>query len=1148
MKQPRTFGRLLILLVFLLIICEGFSQTGNPYLSHYRLPDGVSNQNWGFAQGQNGLMYILNRKGIYSFDGAQWENLGIAGRPISIAYSNHLFYCTEKGVGYFQLTPEGSYSQLLLLESSENNFFYKFNKIPNGLLVISPSTICKITTDPTISIDTLYSDKRPQVFISDFFEINKNLYHVKNRALIYLNKPDGEFEMVAGLPLGVDMTFSFIHNENVYFGASDSKLYRFDGKKLSPYSIKDQAYLNASVPNEGLSIDQNQFALSTLNGGCLIINSKDGTTDYTMNFLNGIPDDEIYSMGLDNDGGLWLSHGMGISRVDLKIPVKSYSYYPGLRGNILSSTEFMGKLYVGTNEGLYILDEIRDYKAVSIAVKKKTPAKTITTPPSEPVKQKEEVTVEEKKKGFLSRIFNRRSQKVDETTEIGQTTLNTTPTVDQRDLTPQRKTIYQLQSVRHSFSKVSGLQGKVRQLVKHNGRLYAATNFGLYEIENNRVSQVVEDLNITHIAISSDHKDNLLIGADNGAFIATLVKTKWKITPIIEGDNHLIVSLIQLSADEFLITDEFDVLLAKKTSAKDFTIENIPIPGAESGNPIVRWVNGKAMVFSANEAYLFDNETKVLTSDREFSTSNFSSIIFNQPNYTWFKESGVWRYQSATSETFNLDANLINLLDNPHYINIENDSIVLVVNQYSQVYKITTSKTDSTKSELSIFFKGVKDKEGKLLNRDNIELSYSNNSLKIRISAPSFIREGSAAFQYNISGLMESWTEWNSSPNIELPFLPPGKYTISLRAKDLLGNTSNTIDLSVVIKSPFWQTTWFYAICLVIVILLFILTVKVRERSLQKEKEILEQKVKERTLTIEEQKGVLKKQRDDLEVYNKEILFQKDEIEAQRDEIEAQRDHIFKQNEEITQSIAYARRIQSAVMPSHEVIKSLLDDYFILFRPRDIVSGDFFWMTEKDNYIIIAAADCTGHGVPGAFMSMMGVSLLNDIVNGEGIIQPNMILESLRRKIIATLWQTGKEGEARDGMDMAICVYQKDMKRVIFTGAYNPLYLVRNDELIEYKPDKMPVGVHPKQEMAFTQHVIDLLPGDSLYIFSDGFVDQFGGPDGRKFMAKPFKALLTSMHGKPMVDQKLLLEDALDKWQAHHDQVDDVLVIGVKIE
>jgi serine phosphatase RsbU (regulator of sigma subunit) len=382
---------------------------------------------------------------------------------------------------------------------------------------------------------------------------------------------------------------------------------------------------------------------------------------------------------------------------------------------------------------------------------------------------------------------------------------------------------------------------------------------------------------------------------------------------------------------------------------------------------------------------------------------------------------------------------------------------------------------------------------------------------------------------------------------LDFPYFPSGNYTISIRAKDILGNTSETISLSFEIKPPFWQTLWFYAICVIFILLLFILTVKLRERNLKREKEILEQKVKERTKTIEEQKEVLKNQRDDLARYNEEILQQKEEIEAQRDEIEIQRDQIFKQNDEITKSITYARRIQSAVMPSNEMIKSLVGNYFLLFRPRDIVSGDFYWMAERNGKVLVAVSDCTGHGVPGAFMSMMGVSFLNDIVNVAGVTKPDLILNELRHKIKSNFRQSFGDNETRDGMDIAICSFDAQTKKVQFSGAYNPMLLIRKGDLTEFKGDKMPVGTHIK-EVKFTLHEIDIKSGDNIYIFSDGYVDQFGGDDGKKFMAKPFKELLVSVNGNPMPEQKKILEDTLDKWQGAHDQVDDILVMGISID
>jgi len=272
-------------------------------------------------------------------------------------------------------------------------------------------------------------------------------------------------------------------------------------------------------------------------------------------------------------------------------------------------------------------------------------------------------------------------------------------------------------------------------------------------------------------------------------------------------------------------------------------------------------------------------------------------------------------------------------------------------------------------------------------------------------------------------------------------------------------------------------------------------------------------------------------------------------LEQKNEEISLQRDHIFQQNKEITDSIEYASRIQTALLPPQEVIDVLIPESFILFRPRDIVSGDYYWLSKKGNKIISVTADCTGHGVPGAFMSMLGISFLNEIVNvtPENKLQSNIILNEMRSLVISSLRQTGNIGESRDGMDMTLCIIDKEKMELDFAGAYNPLFLIRNNELIETKPDKMPIGIHVKKSDDFTNHIIKLEKDDVLYTFSDGYVDQFGGKDNSKFRKKNFRELLLEIHQKPMLEQKKILDDTLDKWMMGYDQVDDILVSGIKI-
>lgn len=260
-----------------------------------------------------------------------------------------------------------------------------------------------------------------------------------------------------------------------------------------------------------------------------------------------------------------------------------------------------------------------------------------------------------------------------------------------------------------------------------------------------------------------------------------------------------------------------------------------------------------------------------------------------------------------------------------------------------------------------------------------------------------------------------------------------------------------------------------------------------------------------------------------------------------------QNEEIEKQKEEITDSIRYAKRIQTAILPSNDWVNENLPEHFILFRPRDIVSGDYYWMNKIGDKVIIAAADCTGHGVPGAFMSMLGVSFLNEIVNKNNTIKPSLILNQLRSQVKKTLDQTGKEGEAKDGMDIAICVIDFKTMKLEYSGAYNPLYLFRNGELLETKADKMPIGIYIREKDSFTNHEINLETGDTFYIFSDGFADQFGGPKGGKFKSRPFKALLGNIQPKSMIEQWEILESTFDDWRGDIDQIDDVIILGVRV-
>ena len=329
---------------------------------------------------------------------------------------------------------------------------------------------------------------------------------------------------------------------------------------------------------------------------------------------------------------------------------------------------------------------------------------------------------------------------------------------------------------------------------------------------------------------------------------------------------------------------------------------------------------------------------------------------------------------------------------------------------------------------------------------------------------------------------------------------------------------------------------------------------------------------KKANILLAEQKHQIEEKNEELNQQNEEITTQRDEIEAQRDEITTQRDTVVKQKElienihrEQTDSIHYAKRIQSAILPEMSIFSAYNFEHFVLFKPLNIVSGDFYWSALIDQKLIFCVADCTGHGVPGAFMSMLAISLLNEIVKKEKITDAASILNHLRENIIESLQQQGSDSDnpstllmVQDGMDMSLCVLDISTLKLQYAGANNPIYIVKklkveseksvenNFELFELKPDKMPIAIYVKLD-SFNNQEIQLSKGDMIYLFSDGFADQFGGTKGRKFLYSKFKEMLLKINQLTTTEQSDLLLKTFTEWKGNHEQVDDITIMGLKI-
>jgi ligand-binding sensor domain-containing protein/serine phosphatase RsbU (regulator of sigma subunit) len=456
------------------------------------------------------------------------------------------------------------------------------------------------------------------------------------------------------------------------------------------------------------------------------------------------------------------------------------------------------------------------------------------------------------------------------------------------------------------------------------------------------------------------------------------------------------------------------------------------------------------------------------------------------------------------------------------------DPLSDVLNVFEPKTNISDIKLFFGKEDVASYCKGL-DSTSRL--PKSLILPYSKNNLTFQFIGISLVAPEKVMYTYKLEGLDKDWSPAGNNLEATYPSLPPGKFTFMVKAmnNDGLWNEKPTL-FSFEILPPWYKTWWFYTLCVLSLIIGIMFYNYTRTKKLIADKQKLEKIVDERTKQLREEK-------EKVEIVNKEVIEQKAEIEHK--------------NIEITDSIKYAKNIQEALLPSLKETERSFKNCFILYQPKDIVSGDFFWYSQNENTKYIAAADCTGHGVPGAFMSIVGNTLLNEIVDHQKIQHPGDILLELHKGVKIALNQNHSESQRRDGMDIALCAFNQNSNIIEYSGANRPLWIYRknkNYDLEIIKPTKSPIGgLETEEGRIYQNNSIEIFEGDVLYFFSDGFADQFGGPKGKKFMISNMQKLLLDNIELPMHIQKQNIKKAFDDWKNDTEQIDDVLVIGIRI-
>jgi serine phosphatase RsbU (regulator of sigma subunit) len=1086
--------RALLFIALVSVMVPVFAQQGSPILSNFGKSRDIENQNWAICQDDCNVMLFANRKGILTFDGEEYQNVRIPVIPYAMQKdpsSGRIFIGGDNTFGYLSRDETGEYRYYPLPSDS----------LPTGIatrILFDDKKAWFYGEQSIIRYDletgqrTLRLDSKPGNLFSGMMVTSKNTFINVTGKGLYRIEGDTLFPIVTGyLTEKSEILFSLPYNSTYSLvGLSDGTLSLFDGIKYIPFQLNDNGYLRNSLLSDGIALSDTAYAFSTLDGGAEVVGKLSGKVIFLINNQCELPDDEIFAIGSDNNGGLWLSHQFGLTRVDLNLPVRNYSVFSGMKGNLASFARFGNELYTATSEGIYYLTQVANYTGVEVFLKSENtlPARTETA-------VEQEQTKPNSRRGIFAKIFGKKN--IPQETEVKDvTTKNATAN-------GVKKTIQKLQSLSTAWVKIEGLNEKCRQLVATPYGLLAATNGGLYFVTNHRANLIVKNRYINSISWMP-FGGKYFVGAGDGYFSVRYSDGKWLAeTPDREFVNP-VYSVVQKSGKTLWLGCDNTVLKAEQGEKMQYTSYAARKDYPERYS--VDLINDTVFLFTESGVSFYDvNADKFrvygVTTPESREISDFQTPLSNN---RIFRKAGNWYTVSHDNKISTGELSVLKIFDDVVSVYVENGNLWVIAGN-NKLYCINRRISSGARSSALLFVRSIYNEKGTAFNLGDVKFDRGDNVINFSIISPEYLKSGTTEYQYTISKVMQGWSPWDNRTRYSKAITRPGDYVLKVRARDLFGNVSKEQSVNFTIRAPFTKTLAFYLLSGLLTLGIVIAIIRFREGRLHHANKILEQKVKERTAEIEAQKA------------------------------------------EITASIEYASRIQMAMLPFKENFNSLFSDNFIMFKPRDIVSGDFYWIGENDKSYFFTVADCTGHGVPGAFMSTLGISTLHEIVSNNKKIKANAVLNILRNKIMYALHQTGRVGEAADGMDIAFCVLDKERKVLEYAGAYNPLIIFQNGELKEYKADRMPIGIHYGDPAPFTNYEIRVTKGDTLYIFSDGFCDQFGGPEGAKYKKANLKKLLAQIYYRPMSEQKEILEKELSDWRGEGSQIDDITILGIRI-
>lgn len=809
-----------ILAICLISSLFASAQTGNYFLSHFVPGKEHFNNNVCFdiEQDDRGLFYFAIQGGVLRFDGRTWDVIRTSGAAYSLEiFNNQLYVAGSRGFGRIDVDQFGRTTYVPVYEQPDGRNIFQMLAINDQLYFLSDSHFF-VYSSSSGEVTKLASSENDNWLA--LHEIFGNIFvSTENRGVLTLR--ENSLRPSSLIPDTTALVFAEQHEQRYILGTTDNRLFLCGPDlKLREIALSDAAYLSASVFVSATWVNKDLVALGTLRGGVVFINPNTGATQEIINYSTGLPDNEIYTLAKDRHQHIWAAHTYGFTRIAPYLPFRSYRYYAGLQGNLLCAIRHNNEVYVGTSLGLYKLVKEEFYDEITYFVDVPIKSKRTTQSQRKQNEQPPEEVKAERKGGLFSFLRKKKTE------EPGVTQAPATGAPSESGgLTYRRekRTKRILRSAHYSYKKVEGIDAKVTQLVVWNGRLLAAGLSGVDEITNQGIVSVL-DYPTRYLYVSGTSGKLLVSTYDDKIHELSSDKTGWGETRLISGVEDQVNFIFEEAGKAYWLCGLDKVYRVDADTTR--TVTSYLIPNSRFERILGAHISGKPLFVNSSGFFEFDPSNTSLVA---IDTLPQPEVYFAEQDRMWFNNDHGWFALGGSSENPGVD--LLNLFSEIRFVSVDRRSGKLwIITGNNELLEFNTEKLQPYEASFPLFLRSV-EQENIEVRKEKLRIDQESSSLHFTVVKPDYIGARSIEYRYFLEGLNATWSEWSASNDqVDIPYLPPGEYTLQVQAKDIFGRITEMDPVQIEVLPPYWKRSWFYALEFVIFASLVILSFRLSNR------------------------------------------------------------------------------------------------------------------------------------------------------------------------------------------------------------------------------------------------------------------------------------------------------------------------------